>query len=160
MKLYELTSSYAQVLDMIEEGADREAMQDTLDSIEDAIEEKVDRMGMVLKTLEANQKALKEEEKRLADRRKHYESESRHLKQYLQHQLESIGKKKVKGTIFTAGIQKNPPSVDVINEDILPKEFFIEQEPKLDKKKLLAYLKEGNEIKGAEIMQSEGVRIR
>ncbi|MFD2704182.1 siphovirus Gp157 family protein [Salibacterium lacus] len=160
MKLYELTDSYTQILDMIEEGADRESLKDTLDSIEEAVEEKVDRIGMVMKTLEASEKAIKEEEQRLSQRKKHYQSEREHLKDYLEHQLTTMGKTKVKGTMFTAGIQKNPPSVDVMEEEHIPKKYYIEKPPQLDRKALLDAVKGGEDIKGVAIKQTEGMRLR
>lgn len=160
MKLYEMTGAYNQILDMIEEGADPEVLQDTLDSIETAIEEKADGIGMVLKSIEANAKALKEEEQRLAERRRHFENEAKRLKEYLQSQLELIGTRKVKGTLFSFTIQKNPASLNVLDDSKIPSEYWIQQDPKLDKKSLIKLIKDGEEIEGVELVQSESLRVR
>ena len=78
----------------------------------------------------------------------------------MQEQLEKCGKTKIKGEIFTVAIQKNPASVDVLDETEIPKEFFVEQAPKLDKKTLLQHLKNAEQIPGAELRQSQSLRIR
>jgi hypothetical protein len=160
MKLYELTANYNQVLELIEEGADPEVMNDTLEAIEGEIESKVDNTAMVLKTVEANIKALKDEEKRLADRRKSLENQNKRLKEYLHDQLKSIGMKKVKGTIFSANIQNNPPSLNITDETKIPEEYWVQPSPSVNKKELLEKIKNGEEIEGAEIKQTESLRIR
>ena len=73
--LYELTGNYSTVLSMIEDSdVPSEAMIDTLESINDAIEVKAEGIGKMLRMLDADIEALKAEEKRLADRRKTIEN--------------------------------------------------------------------------------------
>lgn len=160
MKLFELTDNYNQILDMIDEGA--EGLQDTLESLEGAIEDKVDGIGRVLKALEYNTKAIKEEEQRLSQRRKTLENEANNLKVYLASQLDKIGKKKVKGTLYSANIQNNPPSVNVLDTEKIPEEYWVipEVQPQLNKKALLQALKDGKEVEGATMTQGSSLRIR
>ena len=47
----------------------------------------------------------------------------------------------------------------MLDESKVPAEFWIEQQPKLDKKAALAYVKE-NEVDWAELSQTESLRIR
>jgi hypothetical protein len=68
--------------------------------------------------------------------------------------------KRIKTELFTFNIQKNPPSVEVLNDSAIPKNYFVEQDPVLNKKAILADLKNGIEVPGAEMKQSEGLRIR
>ncbi|EAF1170001.1 TPA: siphovirus Gp157 family protein, partial [Listeria monocytogenes] len=56
-------------------------------------------------------------------------------------------------------IQKNPPSVEIVEEALL-KSFFLLQEPKIDKKRIAEILKSGEEVKGARLVESESIRIR
>lgn len=158
MKLYELTDNYNQVLDMIEEGA--EGLEDTLASIDEAIEQKAENTAKIIKTIEANASVLREEEKRLADRRRALENQVDGMKSFLESELRKAGKDKVKGLILTIAIQKNPPSLNVTDEAKIPTDYFIPQPAKLDRKTLLSYLKEGNSLDGAEIVQGESLRIR
>jgi uncharacterized protein YlxW (UPF0749 family) len=158
MKLYELTSNYLSVMEMAEE-MDTDTLNDTLESIEEEIHDKAENIAKLVKNLNADVDALKTEEKRLADRRKSLENKVIHLKEYLQNQLEVAGLDKVKRPTLTVSIQNNPPSVKVIDEKLLS-DFMIPQDPKLDKKAILTALKEGQEVNGAELFQSRGVRIR
>ena len=158
MNLYELTNNYLKVLEMAEN--DEEGLKDTLDSLDDAIGVKTENIAAVIKQLEANAEMLANESKRLSERKTTVENNVRNLKSYLQEQLEKCGKTKVKGEIFTVAIQSNPASVEVLDEARIPQEYFIPQEPKLNRKELLQHLKAGEEISGAVMKQSQSLRIR
>lgn len=158
MKLYELNESFQQIQTLIEE--DQDGLQDTLESIELAIEEKLENIGKVIKNLEAEANAFKEEEKRLADRRRSLENNIKHLKQYAENSMVVTGDKKIKAGLFTFAIQKNPPSVSVFNDVIVPKKYYVPVDPKLDKTKIKEDLKNGENIPGVELKQSESLRIK
>lgn len=156
--LYELTDDFKQVQQMIEEG--HEGLEDTLESIGLAIEDKLENIGKVIKNIEGEIEAFKAEEKRLAERRRTLENEVKNLKLYAEEQLKATGQKKMKSGVFTFAIQKNPPSVRITNEELIPKEYYVPVDPKLDKKKLKDLLKDGEEIPGVELVQGESLRIR
>ena len=158
VKLYELTDDFKQVQQMIEEG--HEGLEDTLESIELAIEDKLENIARLIKNIEGDIAAFKAEEKRLAERRKTLENEVKNLKQYAEEQLKATGEKKIKAGTFTFAIQKNPPSVRITDEELIPKEYYVPVDPKLDKTKLKNLLKEGEKIPGVELVQGEGLRIR
>jgi uncharacterized protein YlxW (UPF0749 family) len=158
MKLYELTTNYLSLMEMAEE-MDTDTLKDTLESIEEEINDKAENIAKLIKNLNADVDALKIEEKRLADRRKSLENKVTHLKEYLQNQLEVAGLDKVKRPTLTISIQNNPPSVKVLDEKLLS-DYMIPVEPKLDKKAILTALKEGMEVSGAELVQGRSVRIR
>ncbi|MED4399840.1 siphovirus Gp157 family protein [Metabacillus fastidiosus] len=158
MKLYELAANYNAVLEMMESD-ESIALTDTLEAIEDQIEDKAENIAKLIKNMDAEAKAIKDEESRLADRRKSIENRVTGLKTYLQGQLEVAGLDKVKRPTLTVSIQNNPPSVKVIDEKLLIP-YMVQQEPKLDKKTLLSDLKEGKQVAGAEIQQTRGLRIR
>jgi len=61
--------------------------------------------------------------------------------------------------LFTFNIQKNPPSLNVVNAELIPRVFYEEQEPKLNRRELLNFAKE-SDIPGVEVMQNESLRIR
>lgn len=158
MKLYELNESFQQVQAMIEDG--QEGLQDTLESIELAIEDKLENIGKVIKNLESDVKSFKEEEKRLADRRRSLENNIKHLKQYAENSMIVTGDKKIKAGLFTFAIHKNPPSVQVYNETIVPKDYFVTPKPVVDKTKIKEAIKNGETVAGVELKQSESLRIR
>lgn len=157
--LYQLSESYLRVLEMAEQ-IDAETLKDTLDSIHDAIEIKVENTAKVVKELEGKQLVIDAEIKRLQERKSTLQNNVKGIKGYLQEEMEKIGKTRIKGELFNVGIQNNPVSVRVLDERLIPKGFFVEQAPKLDKKALKEELKDGLEIAGAELIQTRGLRIR
>lgn len=159
MKLYELTDDYLNLLEVAEE-LDEETFQNTLEAIEDAIEDKVENTAFLIRNLEADIKTLKDEEKRLKGRRQALENKVARMKDYLFEQLEKAGIDRVKRPLITVSIQNNPPSVKVIDEKLIPSNFMIPQEPKMDKKGILERLKNGEKIPGVELQQTRGLRIR
>lgn len=159
MKLYELARSYAELLDRAED-IDTDALVDTLASLQDAIEDKAENIAKFIRNLEADAKIIREEEQRLAERRRAIEVKIERLKTYLQEQLETAGLQKVKRPTITVAIQTNPPSVDVIDEKVIPSDFLIPQAPKLDKRSILDRLKKGESVPGVALKQTKGVRIR
>ncbi|MEH7255079.1 siphovirus Gp157 family protein [Neobacillus niacini] len=159
MKLYELTQNYAQLLELAD-SMDEEMFRDTLSSIEEALEDKVENTAKFVRCLDGDIEAIKAEEKRLADRRKALESKVSNCKIYLQEQLEFAGIDKVKRPTVTVSIQANPPSVLVKDESLIPSHYMVPVAPKLDKKAVLSFLKEGGEVPGCEIQQLRSLRIK
>lgn len=157
MNLYELSVAFQEVQNM---DLDPEVMQDTLDSIEDAIENKAENIAKLIRNLESDVTAYKEEEERLKTKRQATENKVKWLKTYLEDNMKLTGKTKFKSGMFNFSIQKNPASVNITDEKIIPEEFLIQQPPKVDKTSLKEILKRGIEVPGAELKQTEGLRIR
>ncbi len=160
-KLYELTEMYQNISNLIDEDVSNEELEKALGQIKDNIEQKAENTVKLIKSIEGNINTLKEEEKRLERKRKALENKRDGIKNYLENQLKFMDIKKVKTPLFTVSIQKNPQSVNILNEDLIPKQFKkTVTTTTVVKKDLLAALKEGQAIEGAEIRQSESLRIR
>lgn len=157
MNLYELSLAFQEVQNM---DLDPEVMKDTLDSIEDAIENKAENIAKLIRNLESDVSAYKEEEDRLKTKRQSTENKVKWLKTYLEDNMKSTGKTKFKSGMFNFSIQKNPASVNITDEKAIPEEFLIQQPPKVDKTSLKEILKRGIEVPGTELKQTEGLRIR
>lgn len=157
MNLYELSLAFQEVQNM---DLDPEVMKDTLDSIEDAIESKAENIAKLIRNLEFDVSAYKEEEDRLKTKRQATENKVKWLKTYLEDNMKMTGKTKFKSGMFNFAIQKNPASVNITDEKAIPEEFLIQQPPKVDKTSLKEILKRGIEVPGAELKQTEGLRIR
>ena len=161
MKLYELTENYLNLQELLEnDEIPKEMVIDALDNVGEELEAKAENIAKLIKTLEVDITGYKAEETRLALKRKSLENRVKSLKEYLDNAMKVTGKTKFKGQLFSFSIQKNPPSVNVVDEKLIPEEYFIPQEPALDKKRLLTDIKNGAEIPGAEIKQTESLRIR
>ncbi|MDS0981111.1 siphovirus Gp157 family protein [Staphylococcus hominis] len=158
--LFDLSTDYKQLYDLIAEQEDEQILKDTLASINDAIEDKADGYVAVIKTLEGDNKAIDEEIKRLRQRKTSNQNGVKRLKESLQEVMEQTGKEKFKTALNSYSIANNPPSLDITDESLIPKQYYIEQQPKLDKKELLKVVKDGLEIKGVELKQSRSLRVR
>lgn len=158
MNLFKLSQNYMQVIHMVEE-LDEETLKDTLDSINESIELKVENTAYVIKTLEANAKAYKDEMDRMAKSKKTIDNNIKNLKLYIQQSMEQTGRNKIEGKLIKVSIQNNRPSVYVTQEESL-KEYMVEQPKKLDRRALLDDLKQGVVVAGAELQQTRSVRIK
>ncbi|MCY1570609.1 siphovirus Gp157 family protein [Staphylococcus pettenkoferi] len=158
--LFNLKDDYKQVYDLIAEQGDEQVLNDTLASINDALEDKADGYVAVIKSLESDNAAIDEEIKRLQQRKTTNKNGIDRLKETLKETMESTGKTKFKTALNSYNIQNNPPSLNVLDEKLIPKDYWISQAPKLNKKDALAELKEGKEIPGVEVKQTRSLRVR
>lgn len=158
MKLYQLTDNYLRVQELLEENK-TEAVEDTLDALTDGFHDKAENIVKIIKSLAADAEMAGKEAKRLLKRKQALENNVQKLKNYLQTEMERMEIRKINSTLFTIQIQKNPASVEIVDEALL-KPFFLLQEPKIDKKRIAEILKSGEEVKGARIVESESIRIR
>lgn len=160
MQLYKLTENYNNLLELLEdETIPQNLIENSLKDVKGEIEDKAENIAKIVKTLDAEAKALKEEEKRLSDRRKSLENRSKGLKTYLQTSLETVGLKQVKTGLFTVAIQKNAPSVNIVDEKKIPDNYFVTTK-EVSKDLIKKDLKDGKVIEGVELKQSESLRIR
>ena len=160
MKLYEITGEILELLMMAEDlELDQKMIRDTMEGLDFEFEEKAEAYAKVVKTLEMDIAGLDEEIQRMTKRKATIKNNIDRLKRSLEGAMIATGKRKFKRPLFGFGIQKNPPSLNVLDETKIPEEFWIEQQPKLDKKAALAYVKE-NKVDWAELSQTESLRIR
>lgn len=158
-KLYELSTGYKNIEYLLENGEDNEELAAVLNSLGEEIEDKAENIAKILKNNEADIKAFKEEEKRLAERRKVLENSNKRLKEYLEENMKMTGKTKFKSGTFSFNIAKNPASVEITNVDMISSDYKTYTEV-LDKKAILQDLKDGKDVQGAILKQTESLRIR
>jgi hypothetical protein len=163
MKLYQLTESYQNIWNLVDnEDTDLEAIEMALTSIETEIEAKAQNISVILKGMEYDASIIKTEEKRLSDRRRALENKITWLKGYLQEQMEAAGIDKIKTPTVTIGIQKNPPAVQITNQESIPSKYLtiIPEQYVPDKKAIKKALSNGENVPGAELTQGKSLRIR
>lgn len=160
MNLFELTENYVKFFTMLEEADEiTEELEEMANNLNIAIEEKSDNYVKMIKNLDADVEAYKNQEKIFNKKRKTAENKISWLKKNLQASMEQTGRKKVKTELFTISIQKNTPSLDITSEDNIGDEYY-KVERTLNKRDLLNDIKEGLIIDGVGIKQSESLRIR
>lgn len=121
--------------------------------------EKRDKLGNCLVWLDGQSELLRAKEKQLADRRRRFEKFADALRSSLHQQMVEWGVRKVEGQEFSFTVKKNPPKVDVTDEQAIPAEF-ISWNPVIDKAAIRIALDDGKEVPGAELAQSTRLEIR
>lgn len=160
MNLYDLTGGYLDVYEQIANGEDSQVYKDTLDSINDSIEDKADQYAKIIKMLEADNEAITKEIKRLQARKKSNTNGIENMKANLKFSMEQTGKLAFRTPTNSFGIQNNPPKVEITDEQRIPKKYFIEQAPQLNKQILKQDMQDGQEIDGVQFVQTKSLRIR
>ena len=155
MKLYEITDAYLS----LDEAEKTEEIIKVLDGIKDEFDKKAENTVKVIRNFEADIQALRDEEKRLADKRRSLEKKKEDLKEYLYFNMERLNVRKVNAGLFNINIQKNPQSIKILDEANIPDKYKIASY-RIDKKTLKDDIKDGVEIEGAQLVQTEGIRIR
>ena len=154
--LYELTGQF---LDIYNLELDEETKLDTLDSIdwETEYETKVENYIKVMKNLEADVEARKNEIKRLTELNKADEKKKEHLKDTLSASMSLTGHERVDTPLFKVSFRKSQ-AVEV-DETVLSEAYKIATW-KADKKRLKEDLKNGLEIIGASLVERKNLSIR
>ncbi len=96
MTLYELEEQYADFLSKVESGEiPDEAIEDTLEAIDGAYENKVDQIACIIKEMNARADGIKTEKDRLNERLTTLKGKTERLKDYLRQSMEKTGKSRI-----------------------------------------------------------------
>lgn len=164
MNLYELTSDFLQLQQMLEDPEmDSQLLEDTMAAIEGEIEWKADNYAKVIRNMEGSIEAVKKEQERLSNKKAVLEGSIKRLKDNLQNAMVATGKTKFKTDLFSFGIQKNGGSLPVIVDvetEKLPDDLVIITE-KPDLKAIAKYIEETGDVTYAHFGErGESLRIK
>lgn len=164
MNLYELTSKRLALQNTLQAlNFDVETIQDTLEGDSHALQVKIENYGYVIRNMESFVEAIKIEEERLSKRRRIQENRVEQIKNWLKLNMEACGIQKIESPAFTIAIQKNPASVVIDSENLIPEGFWHlpEPPPMVPNKKLIGdAIKSGLEVPGAHLAQSTRISIK
>lgn len=157
LRLWEHVDQLEIVLDWIEEhqqeieragGVLPPELEDLLDQVEGAIEQKIERIGLLIRNLQLNASAAKDEADRLAGLSRTYTRQAESLKAYLLHQLRRMGQKKVETARVKVRRQINGAvTVRPADPTSIPERYRIilpPPPPQFNRELALADLKENN----------------
>lgn len=153
--LYELTREYAELeMAMSEETASNlEELITAAQAVETDFESKAENYAKIIRNLEAERDALKEEEQRLHSRRMTIDANISWLKNTLKNAMKLTGKEKFTKGVFKFSIKKNggkiPVIVDVLEES-LPDEL-VKITRTADKDKIRDYILETGDVSYAHL---------
>ena len=160
MNIFGITDQYLELLQMAQDQTlDQDMINDTLEGVDWEFEEKADAYARVMNSLDGTMAAIDKEIERLSQHKKRIANNIKGIKYNLERAMQLTGKTKFKTELYSFNIQKNPPSVVIDSEADIPKEYYIPQEPKLDKTAIKKFLKD-NEVAWAHLQQGESLRIR
>lgn len=155
MKLYDI----AEIYENLENIDDEVAVAAAMDSVDAALEEKLESTAKVIRNLEAEAEALEAEEKRLKARKTAVRNRIADIKGYVKENLEAMGKDKVTSGIFKWSIQANAPSVNILDESLIPDDYWkIERKPM--KTEIKKAIESGELTEGVELVRTKSLRLR
>jgi len=164
--LYELTEEVLELYDMMEDPeGEEDVILDTLEAVFGEFDQKADNYAKLIKNMEADAEMFKAEIAKLTERKRVTENNVKRVKARLLQCMQIAKYKELKGDVFSIKIKNNakqlPEDIDT-NESIIkliPEEFYIPQDPKLDKRALLKAIKE-EKVTGIELRESQSLLIK
>jgi hypothetical protein len=129
-------------------GNDEEALHDAIEgetNLLETIEAGVERIA----TLKCHMEAIGAQKKRLDERCARFERQYDLLRTAVLTAMQQAGEKKVELAAATVTCKKVPAKVEFTAEADVPAEYWKPSDPKLDKKAVLAALKDGTPVPGA-----------
>lgn len=161
MKLYEISNDY---IDMINQAdADesiRDALDDTLEAIGDEFDEKAINVAKYILNVESESEAIKKAESTMKNRRLVLDKKVIWLKRYVREHMEKLQKSNVWCPEFELKIKKNPPSLVIRDEELVPPQFKkVIKTVFIDKKAIKEAMK-SCDVKGCSLEQSNRLEIK
>ena len=160
--LYDITSEFKYLYDLYANGdIEEDVFNDNLAGIqfEDRLEEKIDGYSVIDRQLTGNIETVKAEIDRLQKVKKHFENRRDEHRARLFQAMKTLGRDKISTPLNTFAIQANPKSLHVIDETLIPTEYY-NVVYTLDKNKAKDAIKAGTVVPGCELAQTESLRIK
>ena len=155
MELYKITAEFNALIADFDGNTDDEFLS-KLNGLNADFKSKANNCISYALNLKAQSAAIKAHCDELTAKRKRYEERAEKLLDYVLHNMKAVGLTEIKDKdgLFTAKIAKNPPSVQVVDENAVPPEFVqVETVVKIDKKAILQHAKDtGEVVSGVEIV--------
>lgn len=159
-KLYELTEAMSNIAYLMEEGS--EGLQEAMDTLEGAFEQKVEGILKLKRSKEATVELVKVEIERLQKIVSKHEKDAKWLNNYVECEMQRSNKTEVKGNLFTAKLQLTPPRVEVVNELAIPRSYLrvVPESAAPDKIRIKDALQNGQSVPGCELKQDLKLKVR
>ena len=163
MKLRDIAEQHNQLALMADnDELSADEVKDTFDLIEGAFNDKAVSLVAVTLNMGYDVKVIKDEIKRLQARVKSIESKQNSMRDYLKYNMQKSGISNIKCPMFSITLAKGREIVEVNDSSLVPSDYVeIDVVEKVDKRKLLADLKEGKDIPGCSLVRSDvSLRIK
>ena len=153
MKLYEINE---QIMACIDSETGEVIDPEKLNELQMAKDEKLENLALWYKDLLAEANALKEEKETFAAREKAAKNKAESIKNYLSYALNGENFKTTKCALSFRKSEKT------VIDDIysIPENFLKYAEPKADLTEIKKAIKNGEEIKGAHLEETQNIQIK
>jgi hypothetical protein len=163
-KLYEIVEQF-KGLELLAQTEDlpAELIRDTLEGLQGDMQLKATNVAKFILGLEAEADAMHEAAEAIRQRGERRKRRAESIRAYLLLNMQTAGVTKVECPEFTMSVRKNPEAVQIMDPLNVPAEFMVQPEPpppRPDKTAIKAALKEGREVDGCWLTQSERLEIR
>jgi len=163
-RLYDIANEYQTALENIadeETGEINEQALETLNALSADLKEKGIAIASFIRNIDADREALDIESKRLAARKSQLARRIEWLNGYLKSNMEACEIQEISCPFFSIKLRKNPASVNITDEAQIPESYLKRKVVEsLDKQQMLADLKNGLFIPGAELKHGTRLDIR
>lgn len=162
LTLYQISQEHRALADALQDmDLDEQTIADTLEA-ESGLVEKSQSVAFVIRNMETFADAVKAEADAMADRAKRIRNRADAVKRYLHQCMNLAGVQKIEHPQFTISIRKNPESVQIFEEGLLPPDYLREIPAKYEPDKALikAAIKDGHEVPGAKLTRGESLQIK
>ena len=158
MKLYEINNEITRILDSIDDetGEITDSQFEQLSTLSIQREDKIENTALYIKTLKAEAEMIATERKRLQDKEQAANNRVKSLSNYLEAMLNGEKYKSPLNTIYYG----TSSAVRVIDERQIPREYIIEQEPRIDRRGIQQAIKNGEQIAGVELEEKKYMVVR
>lgn len=145
LSLYHISTAFNEAV-LSEELTDEEKTK-TLEILTDLLTQKSTDVIGLEKNIEWTIEAMKQEEERIKANRKALENKLERYKAYIENCMNKLETTKIETPRGTISIQKNPMSVEIVNEDIIPNKYKKQVvETKIDKEAIKRDFKNSGEL--------------
>ncbi|WP_088825675.1 MULTISPECIES: siphovirus Gp157 family protein [Listeria] len=157
MKLHELSAKYEQLYQLTD-SVEEEVFEDTLQAIKEPLQEKAINIAKLILTWDDDISTLDNEIKRLQMLKKSIQSRQNRTKEYLLFSLNKAGIKKINDIKYPLMIRNNT-KINVYDFSQLPDKFIRYKPGEPDKVAIKNAIKEKETVPGAEIIDTQTIKI-
>ena len=159
MFLYEISDDLLQLYTMLEEDPENEAIQETINLIMYELTDKIDGYYAVIRQLEADAEAIKQEKLRLARKQSAADNGAKRLRDAIKYAMLVTNERKIKTARCTVSLSTRSKAILDVDPENIPEKFQKKTiVPRMDD--IAKYLELEGECEWAHFEQVESLTIR
>lgn len=162
--LYEIAKDYRflnDMLDNIDDDSADDSIVMMLEQINAEFNEKIVAIASVLKNIDHRIDGLADIVKNIQAKILSAKTKRSCLERYVIDNMQALNIKKIAGELLDVSVRLNPESVDIISEQDIPADFFVEKTVKtVDKRKIKEAINAGELVSGACIKRTTSLNIK